>query len=109
MCRERQEGTSHIWRNHIDCLLGSPGGSDGKESARNVGDMGSIPGLGRSPGEGNSDPLQYSGLENSINRGAGQATVHWVAKSRTRLSDFHFHESLKGSKSRKEGHGGTAF
>ena len=60
-----------------------PGGSDSTESACYVGDLGSIPGLGRSPGEGNSYPLQYSGLENSMDRGAWQATVHGVAKSRT--------------------------
>ena len=70
--------------------LGFPGGSDGKESAHNVGDLGSIPGLGRSPGEGNSYPLWYSCLENFMDRGAWQATVHGVAKSRTQLSDFHF-------------------
>ena len=64
-----------------------PGGSDGKESACNVGDPGSIPGLGRSPGEGNGYPLQYSCLENSMNRGASWATVHGTAKSWTRLSD----------------------
>ena len=58
-------------------------GSAGKESARNSGDLGSIPGLGRSPGEGKGYPLQYSGLENSMD------TVHGVTKSRTRLSDFH--------------------
>ena len=51
-------------------VLGFPGGSDGKESACNVGDLGSAPGLGRSPGEGNSYPLQYSGLKNSMDRGA---------------------------------------
>ena len=55
-------------------LHGFPGGSDGKESACSVGDLGSIPGLGRSPGEENSYPLQYSGLENSMDRGAWQAT-----------------------------------
>ena len=55
-------------------------GSDGKESACNAGDLGSIPGLGRSPGEGNSYPLQYSGLENSMDRGVWQATVHGVAE-----------------------------
>ena len=49
----------------------------------NVGDLGSIPGLGRSPGEGNSYPLQYSGLENSMDRGAWWATVHGVPKSQT--------------------------
>ena len=48
-------------------ILGFPGGSAGKESARNAGDLGSIPWLGRCPGEGNGDPLQYSGLENSMN------------------------------------------
>ena len=67
------------------------GGSVGKESACHVGDLGSIPGLGRSPGEGNSYPLQYFGLENSMDKGAWQAIVHEVAKSRTwLLSDFHF-------------------
>ena len=65
----------------------SPGGSDGRESACNAGDPGSVPGLGRSTGEGNSYPLQYSCLENSINRGAWPATVHEVTKSRIRLSD----------------------
>ena len=64
-----------------------PGGSDGKESACNVGDPGSIPRLGSSPGEGNGYPLQYSCLENSMNRGAWWATVHGIAKSWTRLSD----------------------
>ena len=61
-----------------------------KESAYNAGDPGSIPGSGRSPGRGHGNPLQYSGLENSMDRGAWQATVHGVAKSRTRLSAFHF-------------------
>ena len=66
------------------------GGSDGKESTCNAGDLGLIPGLGRSPGEGKGYPLQYSGLENSMNRGDWQPTVHGVAKSWTRLSNFHF-------------------
>ena len=66
---------------------GFPGGSDGKESACNVGDPGSIPGLGRSPGEGNGNPLQYTCLENSMNERAWRAIVHGVTKSRTRLSD----------------------
>ena len=57
--------------------------SDSKESACNAGDLGSVPGSERSPGEGNGYPLQYSCLENSINRGAWQATVHVVAKSQT--------------------------
>ena len=63
------------------------GGSDGKESACNAGDPGSISGLGRSPGEGNSSPLQYSCLENPTDRGAWWATVHVVSKSQTRLSN----------------------
>ena len=65
-----------------------PGGSEVKVSACNVGDLGSIPGSGRSPGEGNGNPLQYSCLENPIDGGAWWATVHGVAKSRTGLSDF---------------------
>ena len=74
--------------------MGFPGGSDGKESACSAGDLGLIPGLGRSPGEGNGYPLQYSGLQNSMDRGAWQATVHRVSKSRTRLGDFHFTDFL---------------
>ena len=64
------------------------GGSDGKVSAHSPGDPGLIPGSGRSPGKGNCNPLQYSCLENSMDGGAWWATVHAVAKSRTRLSDF---------------------
>ena len=59
------------------------GGSDGKESACNAGDLGSIPGWGRSPGEGNSNPLQYSCPENSMDRGTWWATVPAVAKIQT--------------------------
>ena len=59
-------------------FLGFPGGSDGKESTCNVGDLGSIPDLGRSPGQGNGNPLQYFCLENSMDRGAWLATVHGV-------------------------------
>ena len=62
-----------------------PGGSDDKESAHNVGDLGSIPGSGRSPGEGHGNPLQYSCLENPKDRGAWQATVHGLTKNQTRL------------------------
>ena len=62
---------------------GFPGGSDGKESACNARDPDSIPGFGRSPGEGNGNPLQYFCLENSMDRGIWWATVHGVTKSRT--------------------------
>ena len=68
-------------------LLGSPGVSDSKESARNAGDLGSIPGSGRSPGEGNGYPFQYSCLENSMDRGDWRATDEGFAKSWTQLSD----------------------
>ena len=68
-------------------LLGLPGGSNSKEPTCNAGDLGSIPGLGRSSGEGNGNPLQYSCPENSMDRGAWWATVFGVAKSWTRLSD----------------------
>ena len=64
--------------------LGFPCGSVGKESVYSVGDLGSIPGLERSPGEGKGYPLQYSGLENSMD-----CIVHGATKSRTQLSDFH--------------------
>ena len=64
-------------------ILGFAGGSDGKESAYNAGDPGSISELGRSPGEGHIYQLQYSCLENSMDRGAWWATVHGVAKSWT--------------------------
>ena len=70
-----------------EVLVDFPGGSDGKESACDVGDLGLIPGLGRSPGEGKGYPLQYSGLENPMDRGAWWATVCGVAKNRARLSD----------------------
>ena len=62
---------------------GLPGGSDGKESARNVGNPGLIPGSGRSPGEGNGNPLQYSCLENPMDTGTWRATVHEVTTSWT--------------------------
>ena len=66
--------------------LGFPCGSAGKESTRNAGDLGLIPGLERTPGEGNGYPLQHSGLENSMD-----CIVYRVTKSQTQLSDFHFH------------------
>ena len=71
---------------YLNISLGFSCGSDGKESICNVGDLGSIPGLGRSPGEGKGYALQYSGLENFMDY-----IVHWVTKSQTRLSNFHFH------------------
>ena len=72
----------------ISARLSFPGGSEDKASACNAGDPGLNPGLGRSPGEGNGNPLQYSCLENPMDRGDWRATVHGVAKSWTRLSDF---------------------
>ena len=69
--------------------MGFPGGSEVKASACNAGDLGSIPGSGRSPREGNGNPLQqYSCLENPMDRGAWWSTIHRVAKSRTQLSNF---------------------
>ena len=67
--------------------MGFSSGSDGKASVCNTGDPGSIPGLGRSPGEGNGSPLQYSCLENPMGHTPWYVTVLGVAKSRTRLSD----------------------
>ena len=87
----------HCWANretqrHNDVFLsytrGFPGGSDSKVSAYNAGDLGLIPGPGRSPGEGNGNPLRYSCLENPMGGGAWWATVHGVTKNRTRPSDF---------------------
>ena len=69
---------------------GFPGGSEVKASASNAGDLGSVPGSGRSSGEGNGNPLQYSCLENPMDGGAWWATVHGVAKSRTSLSNLTF-------------------
>ena len=72
------------WATHSS-ILGLPCSSGGKESTCNAGDLGLIPGLGRSPGEGKGYPLQYSSLENSMD-----CIVYGVAESWTRLSDFHF-------------------
>ena len=82
----------HFWNPmvHLGQLVyhrGLSGGSDGKESNCNAGDLGSIPGFGRSPGGGHDKSLQHSCLENSMDRGAWWATVHGVAKSWTWLSD----------------------
>ena len=76
----------HIWGGVARLVF--PCDSAGKESACNAGDLGSIPGWGRSPGEGKGYPLQYSGLENSMD-----SIIRGVAKSQTRLNDFHFHFS----------------
>ena len=70
--------------------MGFPGGPEVKASACSAGDPGSIPEWGKSPGEGNGSPLQYSCLENPMEEGAWWATVHGVAKSRTRLSNFSY-------------------
>ena len=70
------------------------GGSDGKESVRNAGDLDSIPGFGRSPGEGNGYPLQYFCLENSMDRGVWRATVHGITKSQTQLNNSYTHTPL---------------
>ena len=92
------------------CLIGGrgrrvfSGGSEDKESACNVGDLSSIPGLGRTPGEGNSYPLQYSGLENSMDRGAWRATVRGIAKHPTQLSNFLF----RGRPAKQDGGWGWA-
>ena len=80
----------HNWATELNWteLMGFPGSSDGKASAYNARDLGSIPGSGRSPGEGNGNPLQYFCLENLMDGGAWCATVYGVAKCRTRLSDL---------------------
>ena len=74
-----------------------PRGSEGKASACNEGELGSIPGCGRSPGEGNGKPCQYSCLENPMDRGVWWAIVHGVAKSQTRLNHQHTHTPLTKS------------
>ena len=72
---------------HICPLQPCPGGSDGKESSCNAGDLGLIPGLGRSPGGGHGNLLQHSCLESFMDRGAWWASVYEVTQSQTRLSD----------------------
>ena len=83
---------SSLWFNYVQLLKqyfwGFPGGSEVKVSACNARNLGSIPGSGRSPGEGNGNPLQYSCLENPVDRGAWWATDHGVAKSWARLRDL---------------------
>ena len=80
-------GHFKIFKDNLQIQNGFPGGSAGKESACNAGDLGSIPGLGRSPGEGNGNPLQYSCLENSLNRRAWQAIVYPDAGKEWRQED----------------------
>ena len=72
------------------------------ESSCNAGDLGLVPGWGRAPGEGHGNPLQYSCLVNSMDRRARRATVHGVAESRTRLSDWHFHFHREERREAKE-------
>ena len=81
------------------CHQGFPGSSEGKVSASNAGDLGSILGSVRSPGEGNGNLLQYSCLGNPLGRGAWWATVHGVAKSQTRPSNKHTHISQRRGQS----------
>ena len=76
----------HIFSSSLWLVLGFPGKSAGRESTCNVGELDSVPELGRCPGEGNGYPLQYYGLDNSMN-----SIVYGVAKSWIRLSDIHFH------------------
>ena len=79
--------TPNVFLTRVCHFLDLSGSSDGKESVCNEGDPGSIPGSGRSPGEGNSNPPQYSCLENPMERGAWQATFHGVTESQTQLSN----------------------
>ena len=82
-CLKSREGkVTNKQNQNYSFFKGFPGGSDSKESASNTGDPGSTPVLGRSPGDGNGNPLQYFCLENSMNRGAWQATVHRVTSVR---------------------------
>ena len=74
-------------------VMGFPSGSNDEESTCNVGDLGSTAGSGRSPGEGNSYPLQYSCLENSRERQAQQATLQAITKNQIHLSDWHTHKT----------------
>ena len=94
-----------IWRLHKDSVSSSardfPGGSEGKAPAHNARDLGSIPGSESSPGEGNGNPLQYPCLENPMDGRTWWATVHGVAKSRTRLSELTSLQSVNKGLSKK--------
>ena len=79
----RNKGEKAFSNHQVECLNSIPCGSSGKESACNAGDVGLILGLGRSPGEGNSYPLQYFGLENFMD-----CIIHGVAKSQTQLTNL---------------------
>ena len=80
---------------HVLCnIWGFPHSSVGKESACSAGEQGSIPGLGRSPGKGNGNPLQYPCLENPIDRGAWWGAAHGIAKSWAQLSNKHNHDQV---------------
>ena len=85
---DQRQNPCHLHQQVDSQPLTFPGGSEGKASAYNAGDPGSIPGSGRPTGEGNGNPLQYSCLENPIEGEAWQATVHGVAKNRIQLNDF---------------------
>ena len=86
LSREPPAGETRV-NSCVPLPWGFPGGSGGKEFACSVGDLGLIPGSGRSSGEGNGNPFQYSCLENSMDRGARRATVYGVPKSQTRRSN----------------------
>ena len=86
-------GLDHIQCIHHYVYVDIPHSLDGRATACNSGDLGSIPGLGRPPGEGNGNPLQYSCLGNTMDRGVWWTVVHGVAKSQTRLSGRYTHKS----------------
>ena len=99
MCLERCDRGENIYMKYLE---GFPGGSDGKESTWNAGYVDSIPGSGRAPGEGNGYPLQYSRLENFLDEGAWQATIHWGHKeSDTTEATNNFPVPLKRMGARK--------
>ena len=86
MCWSGWEGRGGLKNKGVYIYVGFPAGSDSKESACKAGDPGSIPGSGRSPGEGNGNPLQHSCLEKSMDVDAWQARVHGIAKEQLTLS-----------------------